>query len=76
MFIYSAEVEFPANLVELEAELHEAENQLAVTSLEHKELLQVVENIKRSQQSWQRTVDIHNIYIFNFALHNSINVCM
>jgi len=58
LFIYSTEVASAKQLVALEEELHDAEEQLAVTSLEHKELLQVLENTKRIQRQPQRTVDI------------------
>ena len=54
VFIYSTGVESPDKLVELEAELHNAEEHLVMTSSEHEELLHVVQN----QQASKRAVDI------------------
>ena len=50
VFVYSTGAEVGENREPLEAELQEAKNHMELTSLEHKQLLRVLENIKNHQQ--------------------------
>jgi len=56
VFIYSTGAEFPENVEPLKAALQEAKIHLAVTSLEHKQLLRALENIQYNQQVSHLTV--------------------
>jgi len=65
LYLYSAGAGSPEKLATLEAELQQAENQLRMTSSEHRELTDVVENIKRNQQQQVASKSMVRLYSAN-----------